>query len=829
MNKRGSVILKVLFSIFFSLYVSTVEGVHPKKKTLREPTANIACNWWGDLTNVWTPIGWKNHLFRFDVLYNGTVIAHPLEAPLGKVKPHIKPYAGQGVILTFLPSPSCYVGSVNTRKISGRGKERYSIAGPDTIPGDQGWNEEFAPVLWTRWRQEGLVLRKEIFGHMPGAGKVKSGVEPLFSWIRLSIQDVDPENIFEEYGFLIKLSATNIHNGGIHRPLTYDAQKIAYPRKLKADIPEELSGRPCYITEPDGKVRLAIAPGQVSNVQFFPKTKSDPENLLFVAVPVRKGAYVDLLLPLLPTKRAEFERELALGSDRALEQSNRYWSKVPTTASRVETPEKLINNAITHNVKLAQIITETNPDTGLSTFLSGSFNYAYLWPTPTSMTSYMLLDIMGHHDFVAENLKIFKVTQGTRKSPGKGAHDKKDSVNYYRQHPGYLSAPKSLSLIDWTTDHGSILHSVCYHALLTDDKDFINYWLEPILKACDFICDARAITGHGGIEGLMPMGVDTDNQKQSQSVWADGWNYLGLSTSVRLLRRLNHPRAEEFAQEAKNYKQLFVKTIREQTRKNPVWTDRQGREHHYVPYGFSGWVPGFDEMVYLDTGPLFLVFVGLLDADDPLMRSTCELFRQRPDLEDGKRPRKTFGHAPCLVHEISTCEPDYSWNIFHTHQLGDRHKFLEGMYSLFAGGMSRQTFVSCESRGGVTGNVFVGPIATYLTRLAVIDDHLKPDKELHLLRLCPLAWLRTDRETVFENMPTTFGPVTLKFQLLSGSANSGSSDKRKTGKWLRVSFTPKFRYNPGKVILHVPPVDGLSGVIVNGREFRVKAGGTLEI
>ncbi|MCD4770037.1 MAG: hypothetical protein K8R35_07720, partial [Bacteroidales bacterium] len=163
MNKRGGVILTVLFSIFFTLYVSIAEGSYPKKKTLREPTANIACNWWGDLTNVWTPIGWKNHLFRFDVLYNGTVIAHPLEKPFGKVKPHIKPYAGQGVILTFLPSPSCYVGSVNTRKISGAGREQYSISGTDTIPGDQGWNDESAPVLWTRWRQEGLVLRKEIF------------------------------------------------------------------------------------------------------------------------------------------------------------------------------------------------------------------------------------------------------------------------------------------------------------------------------------------------------------------------------------------------------------------------------------------------------------------------------------------------------------------------------------------------------------------------------------------------------------------------------------------------------------------------------------------
>jgi hypothetical protein len=44
-----------------------------------------------------------------------------------------------------------------------------------------------------------------------------------------------------------------------------------------------------------------------------------------------------------------------------------------------------------------------------------------------------------------------------------------------------------------------------------------------------------------------------------------------------------------------------------------------------------------------------------------------------------------------------------------------------------------------------------------------------------------------------------------------------------------VSFTPKFRYNTGEVILHVPPVDGLPGVVVDGREFRVEPVGILEI
>ena len=89
-------------------------------------------------------------------------------------------------------------------------------------------------------------------------------------------------------------------------------------------------------------------------------------------------------------------------------------------------------------------------------------------------------------------------------------------------------------------------------------------------------------------------------------------------------------------------------------------------------------------------------------------------------------------------------------------------------------------------------------------RLAVIDDQFRED-ELHLLRLAPHAWLRRDRETAFERMPTEFGPVTLRFGLGRG------------GKTLRVAFEPAFRTSPKRIVLHVPPLDGLTGLRVNGR------------
>jgi hypothetical protein len=99
----------------------------------------------------------------------------------------------------------------------------------------------------------------------------------------------------------------------------------------------------------------------------------------------------------------------------------------------------------------------------------------------------------------------------------------------------------------------------------------------------------------------------------------------------------------------------------------------------------------------------------------------------------------------------------------------------------------------------------------------VIDDLLKPDEELHLLRLCPLAWLKEEEQTRFVNMPTTFGPLTLMFQLVE----NGTS--------LEVSFVPRFRHKPKRVTLHVPPKAGMSKVIINGKTFETRPGETLKI
>ncbi len=763
-------------------------GDAPATAPAPEPDAHIASGWWPEFENVWTPIGWKDHPLRFNVIYNGTLVAAPVRYPS----------RGQGVQLTFLPSRDGVPPRPTTT-------QPYQLRARDGGVGDQGWNDGAAPVLGTRWRQDKITLHQEVFAHIPGGGAVKTSTEPLFAWVRLSVAEVSADRPFKRYGFLVRINQPHIKlDMDRNRNLLAQPAKAAYPRPLRLELPAEGSQGPHLLVDDADAVRLAVVADSNCTVRFSDNRSGESDAYLHVDLPAEKGAFADLLVPFLPVDRGTVAAELGIGREAALAEANRFWSAIPETASHVDTPEPLVNEVFRHGPKFAEVIAERHPKTGQYSLLSGAWHYEMLWATPTSMNITMILDGLGHHAAADKYLEIFRQEQGTIVPPG-GA---------YRKHAGYLATPRTHTSIDWLSDHGAILYAAARHALVTGDKDFIERWTGPILKACEFIRDSRATTGHGGIQGLLPAAVATDTGQREQAVWNDGWNYKGLATAVRLLRRIGHPRAEEFDRQARDYREVFVRAIREAAPRMPEWTDADGRRHRFVPTALPG---GGDlkHQFYLDTGPLFMVYAELMNADDELMRAATFYFREGPN-------RRTYDlagpwHQPiCLQHELSSCEPCYSWNVFHAWQAADRTRFLEGMYSLLTGAVSRQTSIGCEHRGGIGGTLFSVPLPIELARLSVIDDQIEAGS-LHLLRLVPLAWLRADRPTVFDRIPTEFGPVNLRFQLADD------------GRRMEVSFSPQFRIKPAAVTLHVPPSQGLAVVTVNGRRHEAKPGASLRL
>ncbi|MBN1394191.1 MAG: hypothetical protein JW959_04140, partial [Pirellulales bacterium] len=720
----------VIFTVYLVVVLLSVFAVH--HTAADEPNYHTAAGWWKELPKKWTPVGWKNHLFRYNVLFNGAIVAKPcLSEPSKDLKTDY-----QGMLMK-----TANLGMVFWPSLS-------NPADDGTVR--QGWLPDHdAPVLWTDWsgsphagaKESGTHPREEIFAHVSGAVDVKAGTEPLFAWTRMLISPLTKEE--GTYAFSYKIYSPNI---GLDMDMSKNLHYVwqPYVRKLTLQPPAS-NDASWLLVEPTGKVRLAVLPGKGCRVSL-----SYVENvpLLKIELDLRKTNYADLLLPIIPCPREIIERECSLGREKALAEADAYWRVVPDTAARIDVPEPEINEAIRTYLKLAEVIAEKNPVTGEYNSLTGSWCYADICSTPNSMTYGFLLDPMGYHAQTERYLAIFKNWQGRRVPPG----------NIFKPHPGYLGTPTTYFSTPWMSDNGALLWAMARHALLSRDKKFIEEYTPTIVKSCEWIRDARRMTGHGGIEGILPSGWATDERQAVQSSWNDGWNYLGLTTAVRLLKRIDHPRAAEFEAEARDYRQRFRDVFAEVSKQTPTWTDAAGKVHRIAPRSLTGdknFGAGKDPF-YLDCGPLFLPFTGLMDPNDELIASSRLWFREGP-------PRNTYrddgdpAQPPSLEHEMSSCEPCYSWNIFHSWRFGDRTKYLEGMYSLFAGGTSQQTYTVCESRGGITGFTPLLP-NVWLARLAAIDDQIAED-ELHLLRLMPQAWLRTDKQARFEKVPTEFGVV----------------------------------------------------------------------
>ena len=64
----------------------------------KEPNLQQALGWWSELPAKWTPFGWRDHLFRFNVLFNGMISAVP------DLNPRCDAWKGQGVQLGVYPS-----------------------------------------------------------------------------------------------------------------------------------------------------------------------------------------------------------------------------------------------------------------------------------------------------------------------------------------------------------------------------------------------------------------------------------------------------------------------------------------------------------------------------------------------------------------------------------------------------------------------------------------------------------------------------------------------------------------------------------------------------
>lgn len=436
------------------------------------------------------------------------------------------------------------------------------------------------------------------------------------------------------------------------------------------------------------------------------------------------------------------------------------------TKTSFKMSEPLLQGWIDNFPRLTAMIAQKNPFTGLSFLPSGSYSYEAAWPTPFSMQMYGL-DFLGFGKEVEKYMEPYRLNQGEKKPPSP----------YLNKHPGYFGSPPELSAIDWITNNAAILWAAANHALMSGNKQFIEKWTQPIDMACCFICGAVEVKVPGFYTGILPPAVSNDSGWCSQSVWNNASKKL------------------------EEYRNRFREVFRKEVEKSRKWKDVDGCLHPLISAVLSGGT-GTEvcHAFYLDTGPLVLVFGELFDADEQEMISAMKWFRKRLKRRIYRRFSSEW-QPFVLDHEISSCEPCFSWNIFHSLQIEDREKFTTGLYSLFAAGASRQNFVSCETINGVSGNCFSHILAFILTRLCVIQEN---EKDLHLLKMVLLAFL-ADGGFRWKNVATYFGDISIsaKFQ-----------DKR-----LFIDYKSPDRISPQNTFFYIPPAN-VKEIHINSKKMK---------
>ncbi len=190
---RSASLPNFVLALSLTLCTVGVAAASDSSRPVPEPTFKIAAGCWADLWNIWTPVGWKDHLHRFNILWNGTILAKPdMNRRSG----------GLGVQLSLTPDYERWVKDFKADKL--RHDDR-SVR--------QGWPQDDAPVLWTEWFKAGRRIRSQVFAHLPGGGDVKKGDEPLFLWVRLGIHDPGTPPGDESQEFDLILQAPHVSAG----------------------------------------------------------------------------------------------------------------------------------------------------------------------------------------------------------------------------------------------------------------------------------------------------------------------------------------------------------------------------------------------------------------------------------------------------------------------------------------------------------------------------------------------------------------------------------------------------------------------------------------
>ncbi len=620
-------------------------------------------------------------------------------------------------------------------------------------------------IAHTEWRAGDVDVCSTALAYPMTGEAVKTGNEPLAAHVRLV------QRGGQTVPFWLKVRPD--HYAGPKKPLPGLGTAVLKDGQLVAK----------------NRIVLAVSRGTG-------KVASASDEEVLVKVQPKEGG-VDLVIPYVAVDAAVVRRSVELGFDAALGATKRYWDRRLARGAVIDVPDAVVTHLYKTFYPRVLVCGDLDVD-GHYALKTSPLIYDTVWMTHTALGSEALVR-MGHFEEAKRYLSAAFDWQGSQASES----------NNFTTWEGFFNAPPRYKVPLWLNYHGWMQWAAARYFLFSNDTDWLAEKLPQLIASLDWTRSQRRLTMTGQTDGERPVnfgwlpGGRVTDGSHGTSTFTDCVNWMGFNEVVRLLERLQHPRAAVYRKEADDYRRCIVRGLRLAAGRRPLCRLNDGT---YVPY-----VPGYLESTGREETMWYAAVVdgaleGILDTGclppgDPLeswLLSDLEdnLFVLAPNLAD---EAYYFGHGLAYVRRDQPKHAIYSF------------------YSLLASHMSRQTLTTFEHRSWGAGRIWdltpwaMGPYVRMLSWMLCYDD----GDDVFYCKATPKAWLDSGKTIRIERLQTRFGPTSFTLE--------GRKDE------VVGRFDLPTRHRPADVKIRIRVNGKVTSMALNGREVAFDDAGTVAV
>lgn len=552
-----------------------------------------------------------------------------------------------------------------------------------------------------------------------------------------------------------------------------------------------------------GKVRYVIPASAKGKVLWHAEgttpegMKNPAKNLVEWQVPLAAGEEAEfrILLPYGFVDSATAQKLLELDSSRLFDEVRNFWQSVVNgQIGAISTPDSFVNDYV--SAVVGQMAEQTCYRHGARVWMyKTSPNwYEGYWPC-NAAKALPTLDLRGLTRYSRPVLESFVATQTD--DFGRLQHSHVDGKTVagesFARVPGFLG-----NYGDWTANtlllsHGLELWALASHYRITRDREWLGEGhgspLQAVIAACDWLSTQRRLTmrEENGRKvahwGLLPS-ASAHDWFAGYTIFNDAFCIFGMIESVRMLREINHPRAEELAKELNDYRTCLRERYREARDRARPLPLPDGKQLPYVPREVSELDWAKPDWTYTGYGPVRAGAWGALDPHDELVNQALEFleagmpkgegFYFRPD--GGETMKDKFGRFVAARNFADVSDPNAARHFLWRHyveyetmwpvgfdlflQRDDLPRFFEWFFNNLAVVIHHDYRVGVESLDGVPSCAPGDGERWRAVRDMFVNERGGYDgsqQSLWLLQAIPRCWLKPGDHLAVKRMGTHFG------------------------------------------------------------------------